>query len=55
MILDGRPLSARERRDLVLEVVRLRWREEQGQTASRVRPLRAPASGSSNGERGVAE
>ena len=54
MILDGRPLSARERRDLVLEVVRLRWREEQGQTAavaSRIRPLRAPP----NGERGSAE
>ena len=52
MILDGRPLSARERRDLVLEVVRLRWREEQGQAAaSRVRPLRVPP----NGERGVVE
>ena len=50
MILDGRPLSARERRDLVLEGVRLRWREEQGQ-AARVRPLRAPA----NGERGAVE
>jgi hypothetical protein len=52
MILDGRPLSARERRDLVLEVVRLRWREEQGQSAAaRVRPLRAPTTG----ERGTGE
>jgi hypothetical protein len=51
MVLDGRALSPRERTDLVLEVVRLCWREEQGRAAS---TWRAPTPhGPTSGEGGA--
>jgi hypothetical protein len=52
MILDGRPLSPRERADFVLEVVRLRWREAQRQGVAP--PRNPPRRDTADDERGTA-